>query len=386
MNFIDRRAVARSGTCRFTVVESAQDFSDIGSAWQRLQRRASGSHSLFQSYEWCSTWLGNLGSAFHPLVIAGFVNTELVFLWPLMTERRSRFPILHWLSEPYSQYGDVLAAPDLNVNAWMAAALPFIAAQGHFHGMHLRHVRHDASAFPFLSQQMQRVGEGTGAPYMDLRQFADEAAYLARYSKVQRRRRVKIRNDLERIGPLSFQTFHAGPALAATIDKAVAAKRRWLLDRALHSIPLEADGLAAFLKALASQTDGDFKVVGTLLRAGDRDISFEIGFRFKDRHCGYVTAHDPELTDSSPARLHMDLSQRHALAAGAAAFDLMVPTDPHKVSWSSDVTPVSDYWHPLSLAGEIHGRLYLNRLRPWLRRAYLASPVALRRAASILLR
>jgi CelD/BcsL family acetyltransferase involved in cellulose biosynthesis len=280
----------------------------------------------------------------------------------------------------------VLAAPDLNVNAWMAAALPFIAAKGTFHGMHLRHVRDDAAAYPFLAQELRRVGEETGAPYMDLRQFADEAAYLARYSKVQRRRRVKIRNDLERMGPLSFQTFHSGPALAATIDKAVAAKRRWLLDRGLYSVPLQASGLAEFIKTLASQTDGDFKVVATLLRAGDRDISFEIGFQFKDRHCGYITAHDPDLTDSSPARLHMDLSQRHALMSGASTFDLMVPSDPHKVSWSSDVTPVSDYWQPLSLAGEIYGRLYLDRLRPWLRRAYLSSPAGVRRAAGTLLR
>ncbi|HKQ94787.1 MAG TPA: GNAT family N-acetyltransferase [Aestuariivirgaceae bacterium] len=371
---------------RFMVVQSAGDVSEIGCAWQRLQRRASGSHSLFQSHDWCRRWLEDLGSAFDPFVIAGYVGTEVVFIWPLMTERGSRFPILRWLSEPYSQYGDVLVAPDLNVKAWMAAALPFIAAQGNFHGMHLRHVRDDAAVYSFLKQEMRRVGEETGAPYMDLRQFADEAAYLARYSKVQRRRRVKIRNDLERMGPLSFQTFHSGPALAATIDKAVGAKRRWLLERGLYSVPLQADGLAAFLKTLASRADGDFKVVATLLRAGDRDISFEIGFRFKDRHCGYITAHDPDLTDSSPARLHMDLSQRHALTTGASTFDLMVPSDPHKVSWSSDVMAVSDYWHPLSLAGEIYGRLYLNRLRPWLRRAYLASPAGVRRAAGALLR
>jgi CelD/BcsL family acetyltransferase involved in cellulose biosynthesis len=82
----------------------------------------------------------------------------------------------------------------------------------------------------------------------------------------------------------------------------------------------------------------------------------------------------------------MDLSQRQALTAGMSIFDLMVPSDPHKVSWSSDTIPVVDYWHPLSLAGRIHGRLYLDNVRPWLRRAYLACPVAFRKTAGALLR
>ncbi len=386
MNFVAQLPSRRSNACRFTLLRTPLDVCTIGRAWRGLDGRTNGSHTLFQSHEWCSQWLESFGAAYDPFVVAGFAANELVFLWPLMSERRSRFPILEWLSHPYSQYGDVLAAPDLNVTAWMTAALTFIASQGDFTGLHLRHVRSDAAAFPFLSQTLFRIGEETGAPFMDLRQFADEAAYLARYSKVQRRRRVKIRNDLERMGPLSFQTFDSGPALAATIDKAVEAKRRWLLERGLPSVPLHVPGLAGFLRVLASQANREFKVVASLLRAGDRDISFEVGFRFKDRHCGYITAHDPRLTDSSPARLHMDLSQRQALTAGMSIFDLMVPSDPHKVSWSSDTIPVVDYWHPLSLAGRIHGRLYLDKVRPWLRRAYLACPVAFRKTAGALLR
>ena len=386
MNLIAQLPNRRSNACRFTLLRTPLDVCTIGGAWRRLEGRTNGSHTLFQSHQWCSQWLESYGAAYEPFVVAGFSANELVFLWPLMSERRSRFPILEWLSHPYSQYGDVLAAPDLNVAAWMTAALAFIASQGDFTGLYLRHVRIDAAASPFLSRTLTRIGDETGAPFMDLRQFADEAAYLARYSKVQRRRRVKIRNDLERIGPISFQTFESGHALAATIDKAVEAKRRWLVERGLPSVPLHVPGLAGFLQALAFRPNGDFKVVASLLRAGDRDISFEVGFRFKDRHCGFITAHDPELTDSSPARLHMDLSQRQALTAGLSIFDLMVPSDPHKVSWSSDTIPVVDYWHPLSLAGRIHGRLYLDKVRPWLRRAYLASPVALRKTAGALLR
>jgi hypothetical protein len=42
------------------------------------------------------------------------------------------------------------------------------------------------------------------APAMELSAFASEQDYLARYTKVQRRRRKKIANAIEKLGPLSF--------------------------------------------------------------------------------------------------------------------------------------------------------------------------------------
>jgi CelD/BcsL family acetyltransferase involved in cellulose biosynthesis len=63
-------------------------------------------------------------------------------------------------------------------------------------------------------------------------------------------------------------------------------------------------------------------------------VSHELGLRYRGRHCAFITGHDPELTNLSPARLHMDRSQRQALADGVSTFDLMVPGDPYKSSWS----------------------------------------------------
>jgi CelD/BcsL family acetyltransferase involved in cellulose biosynthesis len=76
------------------------------------------------------------------------------------------------------------------------------------------------------------------------------------------------------------------------------------------------------------------------------------------------------LTDHSPARLHMDFSQRQALKDGCRVFDLMVPNDPYKDSWCSARVPAHDYHLGLAPLGRLYGTGYLTQLRPRLREAY----------------
>ena len=114
------------------------------------------------------------------------------------------------------------------------------------------------------------------------------------------------------------------------------------------------------------------------LSAGEKAISWEVGLRFGQTHFGFITAHDTTLTDASPARLHMDLSQKQAIADGMKVFDLMVPADPHKQSWSNSQIAVHDFHAPFSLWGHLYGRAYLEWARPFVRRAYFRASPGLR--------
>jgi hypothetical protein len=51
-------------------------------------------------------------------------------------------------------------------------------------------------------------------------------------------------------------------------------------------------------------------------------------------------------------------------------FDLMVPNDTHKESWSSAVVVTNDYYLPISTAGAALGHVFIRTLRPLLRKAY----------------
>ena len=70
----------------------------------------------------------------------------------------------------------------------------------------------------------------------------------------------------------------------------------------------------------------------------------------------------------------MDLSQRLSLKQGMQRFDLMVPNDAHKESWSSHKIATNDYYMPLSIAGQAYGLVYLRTLRPRARAAYYKAP------------
>jgi CelD/BcsL family acetyltransferase involved in cellulose biosynthesis len=76
----------------------------------------------------------------------------------------------------------------------------------------------------------------------------------------------------------------------------------------------------------------------------------------------------------------MDQSQRLALRDGCTVFDLMVPNDEYKESWSSSAMATNDYHLPLTNAGWLFGRLYLEALRPALRAAYYRLPESALRA------
>jgi CelD/BcsL family acetyltransferase involved in cellulose biosynthesis len=278
----------------------------------------------------------------------------------------------------------VLAGPTDDVQDLMAKALALIQQSHAADAIWLRHVRADATAQPFLQKSFERIGQGAGAPFMDLTQFPTEAEYLARYDKPQRKRRRQIRRALEQNGALSFEVHAQGSGFTRGIAEAIPQKRRWLSQRGLLSRPIFSSWLESFLNALATDTTGRLKPVCSILKAGDRAVSYEIGLRYRGRHYCFITAHDVALTDESPARLHMDYAQRSALKEGCKAFDLMVPLAPHKTSWSSGHVAVNDYWLPLSPAGRVAGVLF-KTLRPAARALYYKTPEALRRAACALI-
>ncbi len=163
-------------------------------------------------------------------------------------------------------------------------------------------------------------------------------------------------------------------------------KQMWIAERGLHTSALRSTQMTAFLTSLSQRDGSRVKTVLSELKAGDRSISQELGLRYMGRHCAFITAHDPELTDLSPARLHMDRSQRLALADNIATFDLMVPGDAYKASWSSGTVSVSDFALPLSLRGVIHYTIYIRILRPMLRSAYLRAPGFIRQKTASLVK
>jgi CelD/BcsL family acetyltransferase involved in cellulose biosynthesis len=363
-----------------SLATSAAAIDLLGEKWRELQKDAAP-HQVFQSFEWCSSWARFYAKpeyGVEPCVVTGYQDRKLVFVWPLMKMKVGPFTLLRWLSDPFGQYGDVLIARKTDARPWMAGAMDLLQRLKGIDVIRLRHVRNDAAAFSFLSERFKESGDTDTAPFLDLTAYPDESAYERRYSKDQRKRRKKIRKTLETFGPVEFQLLEPGAAMDKSIDEAIVSKRAWLKERGLYSKPLVCPLLKDFLSELSRIKGNGAVLVASRLTAGARTISWEIGMRFASTHFGFITAHDTSLTDASPARLHMDLSQRRAIKDGMRRFDLMVPGDPHKESWSSGQMAVREFYTPLSFAGSVYARAYLRLLRPVLQWIYVAAPRPIR--------
>lgn len=372
-------AHCQAATPAVTVIDDLDGLEALEADWRALELRAAGLSQVFQSFDWCAAWAwARAGERCLGLnIVTVRIGGRLVLVWPLMRVCVGPLCILRWLSDPYSQYGDVLIDSDVDREEVLAAAWSRIRTLPRIDAIRLRHVRSDAIAASFLSRHCQPVGEADTAPALDLTRFANEAAYDARYTKTQRRRRRRIRQELEEKGALDFRLLRSGAEFDRLIERIIAEKRHWLVERGLHSLPLADPRMVDFIRRLASGRT--LELVLSVLSCGGEPVAYEIGLRFGRHHFGYITAHDHRLTDASPARLHMDLSQRRALSDGMRVFDLMVPGDPHKLSWSNMAMEVFDFCAPLTPLGHLYGLAYLDGLRPLARRLYHRASPRIRR-------
>ncbi len=360
-------------SAHLTLITNLSNLRAMQQDWHNLEQNCAKSPSVFQSFDWVMAWsevyaAGDAGPELH--VIAGYDQGRLVFVWPLMKTRRFGVNTLAWLTDPFGQYGDILCQKDQCPKHWMANTIDFIHRLKGIDLMHLRHVRDDANIGARAKELLRDARTPERAPWLDLTQFANEEAYDARYTGSQRKRRKKIRKAIENLGEVHFTVLPSGILADKAMDFAIAEKNKWLSDRGRLNRILGCPGHGKFLKALSRRFGGSVEVIVSELTAGGKPVSWEIGFRSGGTHFGYITSHVNELTDLSPGRLHMDLSQRASLKAGMQRFDLMVPYDAHKESWASASEHTKDYFLPFSAAGWLVGHGYLQTVRPLVRKLY----------------
>ncbi len=380
-------SVAARETC-CVLVRDLAGMRELAGEWRDLERRAGRDTHGFQSFTWNMAWaesfLGD-GTEGTPLVIVLREKGRARLIWPLMKATYvGGVRAIAWLSDPYCQYGDVLS--DLQGKALDTAldtALDALRGMN-AHLLRLRHVRDDATIAPFLRARFARVPEREGAPWLDLSPFFSPDDLDRRYNKNQRRRRKRIVRDLrERFGGVPrLRMLENAEELRVGLHGLVEEKRAWLKRRGLVSRALFHERMEAFLATLFARARRDaagFRPVISAIVCDGAQISWELGFQYGGRHYAYIMAQRPEATELSAARLHMDWAQRWAIAENLRAFDLLVPDTPRKRKWSSGVMPVSEYFLPLGWKGHLFGRGYLCHLRPWMRRAYHAAPMGLRR-------
>ncbi len=360
---------------KLSCISNKSEFSALESAWRQLEAESIITPTVFQSFEWAKSYCENYTDC-ELFILAGYEGSRLVFLFPLMIVPMHGLRTLQWLTEPLGQYGDVMCAKGQDVSQWLGLAFEYIKSHAKTDLVRLRHVRADSLAQPYVKISMVDAKYDERAPFLDLTTFKTENEYDARYTSTQRKRRKKIRKNLEEMGSVNFDILSTGPNTDIAISSSISEKNAWLAERGRYNRIMGCPHHVAFLKTLTRAKSGTFEAVISELKAGTNPVSWEIGFRYRGTHFAYITSHAHKLTDLSPGRLHMDMSQRDALAAGQKRFDLMVPYDLHKESWSSGMMDANDYYLPMSALGRLYGASYLRTIRPLVRKIYYKLPAS----------
>jgi CelD/BcsL family acetyltransferase involved in cellulose biosynthesis len=356
-----------------TVITGLRALKELRDEWRLLAEERGNGTSVFQCYNWVSTWCEKFGmgtATSQVVIVAGYDYGQLVFVWPLMKKVAGGLSTIEWLTFPSGQYGDVLLKEGYCPKTWHTAALEALKQTADIDLIYLRHVRNGTSFHHFASENMLSAKGAERAPFMDLSQFKTETDYDQRYTAQQRKRRKKIRKELEALGELEFRKLSTGEETDQAIAQAILEKDKWLGERGRINRIMKCPRHLAFLQSLARSRRSEMEAVVTELRAGGKPISWEIGFRHNGTHFAYITSHCTEHTDLSPGRLHMHLSQLLALKDGMHRFDLMIPHDAHKESWATGTVHTDDYYLPMTWKGRLKGNLYIKSMRPMLRSVY----------------
>ncbi|TIX39999.1 MAG: GNAT family N-acetyltransferase, partial [Mesorhizobium sp.] len=105
------------GAERLEIVRSADRLAAVEAAWMELWHRTDG--LIFQSHAWISAWWSTVQRRDQRALRIGLVwkGERLVAVVPLAIGRRRGLRFLEWAAGSYTDYGDILVAPECSLSA-----------------------------------------------------------------------------------------------------------------------------------------------------------------------------------------------------------------------------------------------------------------------------
>jgi len=384
---ITPQAKAASAGLLVRRIDSLAGMDGIRSEWQALEARAADSLAYFQSYDWCRNWCAHYASGDRPAirVYIGHLAGRPVIVWPLMlTGDRYAVRKLVALTEPHSQYGNILVDPDA-ATAGMAADLietcwRTIQRREKADAVVLDSVP-EAALPPGLCANAGltavRVGLNSA---MDLTRFdGSYESYRSGLKSTTRRSRHKRRNKLAALGSLGYRVHFGGtPAYAELVGIGIATKRVWLEETGRPAQALNLPRVPEFLASLPNNATGDNGAVAAALTLDGRPIAVEIGFLYHRRFYSYLGAFDWSLRDYSPGKVQLEEALKWCLERGIEIYDLLGDASSYKSDWCNITTPLTTYRAANTIYGQAYLSVWRDNLRPALKRAFESLPLGLR--------
>lgn len=354
-----------SSAVQFALVTDRASFDALEGEWTELTQKHARPEQVFQTFAWCWHWANHYVSADRDgrprlCIVTGRSEGRLVLIMPLVTERRVGMTELRWLGEPVSQYFDVVAAPEAQNEATLAAAWQFAVSATRADVANLRKVRADALVSGLLAAIGARVTASEEAPFIPFFRWPCFADYDATLSSKARKNRRRQRRRLEEHGEIIHRIDCETEDAASLAAMAIELKREWLRDKDRISLALTDDRFAAFFSDVAHGRGRPVGVKVLSLRAGQDIAALQIAIDHKRSRFLHLAVYRPEFEKCAAGSLLLEDNLAAVQADGIAIFDFLAPRHAYKMEFTDVTVPVYDH----ALAMSLKGRLWAEHVLP----------------------
>ncbi len=312
------------------------DFAPIRDGWLALQ--SDGISTLYQTYEWCSTWFDAIGktSGIEPQIVTGRDgNGRLVFILPFCINQHGGYRVIEWMAPAIATYG--FGVYDQSFISERDALIPYwpriVSELASCDAIWLRHLPVQWRGVPHPLGRIFTTQSANQTHQITLRPDYDEL-YVKKRSPDSRRKAKKRDERLLAAGKVTFgspQTRDAGDTL---IDQTIAQHTEHLAARGVHKV-LE-DGAARFLKQMSKCDQGSaVSILPQYLLVDDELVAAKIGFVYDGVYWAMISSLGGQkaLKKFSPG----DFALREIIQAccdnGLELFDFATGDSTYKQHW-----------------------------------------------------
>ncbi|MER8826588.1 GNAT family N-acetyltransferase [Mesorhizobium sp. M0938] len=300
-------SIDASSAERLEVVRSAERLAAIEADWMDLWHRTDA--LIFQSHAWVSAWWNTVADRDQRALRIGLVwnGDRLVAVVPLAIGRRKGLRFLEWAANSYTDYGDILVAPECSLSA-LQDVWAQICDAGGFDLAFLNRLLPGAAARRIFTSDLSRgirlrPNHREEVSYRVAGQWKNGAAWLAEQSKKTRQNYRRGVKTLEESGERKFRLLAPDEPLQPVLERLAALKRRWLVERKRESRLFDegAPVLAALVDALARA--GLLHIF--VLECDGVMVAVSINFVQHQTMMAFVTTFDPDFSQASPGMILM---------------------------------------------------------------------------------
>jgi CelD/BcsL family acetyltransferase involved in cellulose biosynthesis len=187
-----------------------------------------------------------------------------------------------------------------------------------------------------ITGKQQGWKQSENCPYADLRQYDDFDQMFSSLSRNLRKDILKRKRQLKSLGEITFHVYDNSELTQALEDFPAFMREHGKKWPGAYKAP-------GFHESLLKNALPEGLVHYSQLRLDDRPISWELGFRYRDKAYSYMPVYLEHYRKYSPGKIHLSYLFEDCIKNGIGIFDFMRGAESYKKEWASAQTTLYRY-------------------------------------------